>query len=112
MIATTERLRRGSPAAFGLLTLAMLAATLFWLGAAMPYLTSRQEAFGQFWDRRYPLWTHIFGGTLAMFSGPVQIWLGETRQRLALHRSLGFTYVAPLASAYDMAQATIPRKCD
>lgn len=97
MSATTERMRLGSPAPFGLLTLAMLAAIVFWLGAVMPYLTSRQDAFGQFWDRRYSLWIHIFGGTLAMFSGPVQIWLGETRQRLALHRSLGFAYVAGAA---------------
>ena len=32
-----------------------------------------------------------------MFSGPVQIWLGETRQRLAVHRSLGFVYVTGAA---------------
>jgi hypothetical protein len=67
------------------------------VGAAVPYLTAQKASFGRFpdlfWDRRYGLWAHILGGTPAIFIGPVQIWLGETRQRMSLHRVLGSTYV-------------------
>jgi len=81
----------------GLLSIAAIAAAVFWVGAAMPYLTAQRASFGRFpdlfWDRRYGLWAHILGGTLAMFIGPVQIWLGETRQRMSWHRVLGSAYV-------------------
>lgn len=77
--------------------LAAALALVFWLAAALPYLTVDREAFGpdpeRFWDRRHPLWLHILGGTVALFLGPAQIWLGETRQRLAVHRALGWGYV-------------------
>jgi len=75
---------------------AMLFAIVFWLVAVTPYLSSSRESFGEFadifWDRRYGLWLHILGGTIALFLGPVQIWLGETRQRYPLHRTLGTVY--------------------
>jgi uncharacterized membrane protein len=80
-----------------LLSLAVITAAVFWVAAAVPYLTARRDAFGRypdlFWDRRYGLWLHILGGTTAMFTGPVQIWLGETRQKLPLHRLLGSVYL-------------------
>jgi len=84
-----------------LLSAAMLAAIVFWFGAAVPYFTTHRESFGRvpelFWERRVPQWIHIAGGTAAMFLGPVQIWLGETPRRLALHRTLGFAYLGGVA---------------
>ena len=81
----------------GLLGFALVAALVFWVVAAFPYLRMDPDAFGLpgagFWPRRYGLLAHIAGGTLAMFIGPVQIWLGETRSKLAWHRTLGTLYL-------------------
>src|SRR5215510_8676403 len=84
-----------------LLTLAVISAAVFWIAAATPYFRAHRESFGRypeiFWDRRYGVWVHIFGGTLALFVGPVQLWLGQTRQKLRLHRALGKVYLLGIA---------------
>jgi uncharacterized membrane protein len=84
-----------------LLALVTVGAIFFWLVAAMPYATLDRQSFGPapdvYWDRRYVLWLHILGGTVAMFIGPVQLWLGEMRRRLGLHRTLGIVYLAGAA---------------
>ncbi len=81
-----------------LVGLALVAAVVFWLVAATPYFKLQREGFGRypeiFWPRRYALWLHIAGGSLAMFLGPVQLWLGQTRQKLKWHRTLGKLYLA------------------
>lgn len=81
-----------------LVVLSGLMALVFWTSAAAPYLQLDRETFGPFpdlyWPRRYPLLLHIVGGSVALLLGPVLLWMGETRQRLALHRSLGFGYLA------------------
>jgi hypothetical protein len=101
MSTATKSLKGGSPSVIGLLSFAMIAAAVFWVVSAMPYLTARRASFGPFpelfWDRRYGLWIHILGGTLALFIGPAQLWLGETRQRLSLHRLLGCAYLIGVA---------------
>jgi Predicted membrane protein (DUF2306) len=95
---SASEVQRGSRALYILLAAALAGAAIFWLGAALPYLTMNRQSFGRFpdlfWNRRYGLWLHITGGTLALFSGPVQIWLGETRRKLHLHRSIGTVYLA------------------
>ncbi len=96
------------------LVLAGLVAVVFWLAAAAPYLTLHKETFGrfpeQFWDRRHGLWIHILGGTVALLVGLVQLWLGQSRQRLGLHRMLGKSYLAGVAitcsAAYYLAFTT------
>ncbi len=84
-----------------MIVLALITAVVFWLVAATPYFRMQRESFGRFpeifWDRRYGLLIHIIGGTLAMFLGPVQLWLGQTRQRLQLHRTLGKLYLLGVA---------------
>src|SRR5262249_41880339 len=93
--------KRGPWALIVLLGFTMLAALTFWIVAAVPYLNTNRETFGRFpdlfWDRRYGLWLHIAGGTLAMFTGPFQLWLGETRQKLHLHRQIGIIYLLGVA---------------
>jgi hypothetical protein len=73
---------RGSWTLIVSLGFAMLAAVTFWIVAALPYLNTNRETFGSFpeafWDRRYGLWLHIAGGKLALFTGPLQLWLGDT----------------------------------
>jgi heme/copper-type cytochrome/quinol oxidase subunit 3 len=83
------------------LTLTFIVAGIFWAVAVTPYFRNHREGFGPapevYWDRRYGLWIHILGGSVALFTGPIQLWLGETRQRLALHRTLGMAYLGGVA---------------
>jgi hypothetical protein len=76
---------------------ALAAALLFWVVAALPYLSLDQARYGApeqlYWPRRYGLLPHIAGGTLALLIGPLQIWLGETRSILKWHRVLGSLYL-------------------
>lgn len=84
-----------------MIVLAVIIAVVFWLVAATPYFRMQRASFGRFpeifWDRRYGLLVHIIGGTLAMFLGPIQLWLGQTRQKLQLHRTLGKLYLLGVA---------------
>ena len=99
--AATRPIVSGSRTSAILLSFATLGAVTFWVLAATPYFTTQRDAFGPvpdaYWDRRFLLWGHILGGTLAMFTGPIQLWLGETRRRLPLHRRLGLVYLAGVA---------------
>jgi uncharacterized membrane protein len=36
-------------------------------------------------------------GAVALFTGPPQLWLGEGRRRMPLHRKLGYVYVTVIA---------------
>jgi uncharacterized membrane protein len=98
----------------GLLAAALTAAVLFWVVAALPYLSLDPARFGvpeqMYWPRRYGLLPHIAGGTLALLIGPVQIWLGETRSKLAWHRVLGSLYLLGVTvgalGAYYLALTT------
>ena len=76
------------------LGLAAAAAVAFWIIAAFPYLRWDPKQFGElFWPRRYGLIMHIAGGSIALLVGPLQLWLGETRSKLAWHRTLGTLYL-------------------
>jgi hypothetical protein len=81
-----------------LLVLGGIMAVVFWVVAATPYLALQRETFGPVpdinWPRRYPLLTHIAGGSVALLLGPINLWLGETRRRLPWHRKLGYAYLA------------------
>jgi uncharacterized membrane protein len=97
-----------------MIVLALITAVVFWLVAATPYLRMQRASFGRFpeifWDRRYGLLLHIIGGTLALFLGPIQLWLGQTRQKLKLHRTLGKIYLLGVtldcAAAYYLSLTT------
>jgi hypothetical protein len=84
-----------------LVVLGGITAVVFWVVAATPYLAMQRETFGQnpeiYWPRRIPLLIHIAGGSLALLLGPINLWLGETRRRLAWHKNLGFGYIAGVA---------------
>jgi hypothetical protein len=87
-----------------LIGLAALGAITFIGIAALPYValigseqTARQtlEQFQfAYWPRRGWLLVHIFGGVIALMSGPVQLWLGLHRMKMDLHRKLGLLYAA------------------
>lgn len=56
-------------------------------------------SYGRFWPRRLVLLPHIVGGTLALFSGPFQLWSGLRRRHLRIHRMFGYTYITGVAIA-------------
>jgi predicted membrane protein DUF2306 len=65
--------------------------------AALPYLDVTTEQFGMYWTRRWWLLSHIAAGIVALLSGPLQLWLGLTASRVAVHRRLGLIYIVSLA---------------
>ncbi|MDE2136588.1 MAG: DUF2306 domain-containing protein [Gammaproteobacteria bacterium] len=83
---------------FGLLSvLAALAMALLWFAVQKAhYLTdiSLASYSDYLWPRRAGLIPHLLGGTLAITTGLVQIWLGLTGRVAALHHVLGRLYAA------------------
>lgn len=97
-LSDAPRLRLGPPKVFAWFAVALVAAGVFWVVAALPYLHPSGQRLHQYpgmerVDRRWGMILHVVGGTLALFTGPALIWLGETRQWLSLHRRLGFVYL-------------------
>lgn len=92
---------------FVVLCLVALASLAFIASAALPYYRLDPGKFMMYWPRRWWLLTHITGGIVALMSGPVQLWLGLTERRPALHRKLGVVYMAAIVvsstAAYYLA---------
>jgi hypothetical protein len=80
--------------------LVVLAAALLWfIHQKLHYVTdySLRSYTEYFWPRRAGLIFHLLGGSLAICTGLVQIWLGLTNRTGRLHRSLGRLYAAGVA---------------
>jgi hypothetical protein len=78
-----------------LLSIAVPLVIRFLLVYAVRYVSWDPQVYGEtFWPRRYGLLVHIIGSSVAIVTGPVQLWLGETRRALAWHRTLGTAYLA------------------
>jgi hypothetical protein len=75
----------------GLLVLLTL---LFLIDDALPYFVFTELAYGRFWDRSEWLLLHVFGGLLALLTGPFQLWSGFRRRHIAAHQWMGRLYVA------------------
>jgi hypothetical protein len=90
-----------------LISLASLVALAFFAVAAAPYLLSSEYNAAQYMGRRPALLVHITFGTIALFSGPVQLWLGLAERTMTLHRKLGIVYMIGVtgsaAAAYVIA---------
>jgi uncharacterized membrane protein len=71
----------------------------FFFRNAVRYTSYDAIAYDDFWPRRFGLIPHILGGTVALFTGLIQLWLGFTRRIGALHRRLGRIYVAAICVA-------------
>lgn len=76
-----------------LLVAATLVGVVFWFGAALPYLMLDEAQLGQYATRRAWILLHIAAGTVALFAGPVQLWLGLSNRRIDVHRRLGMVYL-------------------
>jgi uncharacterized membrane protein len=79
---------------------------------AFRYFDFNIATFGRFWQYRIWLTAHILGGTLALISGPFQLWTGWRRRALRFHRKLGWAYVfgvtVAAGSAFRLAFVIIP----
>ncbi len=74
--------------------LLLVIAARFWRHDVLPYFADYTEAsFRRYWPQRYGLLPHIVGGSLALFAGPIQLWLGVRRRTTRLHRWLGYVYI-------------------
>jgi hypothetical protein len=86
-----------------LLVAAMLAGLVFWFGAALPYLILDEAHLSQYATRRASIFIHIAAGTVALFAGPIQLWLGLSNRRIDVHRRLGMVYL--VAGIFSSAAA-------
>lgn len=86
-----------------LIGLASVIALVFFAVAAAPYLLSSSHNAEQYAGRRGPLLVHIVFGTIALFSGPVQLWLGIADRRMEVHRKLGLVYMGAVAASASAA---------
>jgi len=86
-------------AIIGLLSLAMLLALAFFGAAALPYLIRPTYNAELYADKRIPLMLHIIGGTVALLTGPIQLWLGLTDRRMDLHRKMGMAYMTAVGAS-------------
>ena len=75
------------------ITLAFLTAAGFWFFVALPYLTLTAETLFLYDGERGWILTHVAVGTVALLTGPVQLWLGFAHRRMSLHRTLGKIYI-------------------
>ena len=91
-VAVEPRAGRGAAA---ILSLAAMGALVFIGVAALPYLLRMDESqFKQYWPMRGWLLAHITMGMVAILTGPVQLWLGLSDRFPAVHKNLGFVYMA------------------
>ncbi len=86
--------RRGTVAT---LWLVGVLSALFIAVAALPYFSLSQTRFGVYWPNRWWLLAHITAGIVALLTGPVQLWLGLSDQRMSVHRRLGMIYMIAVA---------------
>jgi uncharacterized membrane protein len=73
---------------------AALLATAFFARAALPYVLLDPSALARYASRRGWLLAHIAAATIALLTGPVQVWLGATGRTTRGHRWTGRAYVA------------------
>jgi hypothetical protein len=66
---------------------------------AIKYLLMDPESFGIYRPRHDWLSAHVAGGIVALFAGPIQLWLGANRRTSMVHRILGILYVSSVAMA-------------
>jgi hypothetical protein len=75
-----------------------VAISLVFVGAfALRYFTLDQQLYGAYWPHRWWLLVHVTAGLVAIFTGPVQLWLGFNDRRMETHRRLGIVYMLSIA---------------
>lgn len=87
---------RSKHAGLGLVLIGSALVTGYFMAMRLHFLTDFSEASysSYFWEKRYGLIVHIWAGLLAIICGFVQVWMGINGRTGAIHRRLGWTYVA------------------
>jgi hypothetical protein len=81
---------------FWLMALAclVLVAIRFYARFPLHYLLDQTpDSYGGYWSHRVWLRVHIAGATVALATGPFQLWMGFRQRHLAWHRALGYLYL-------------------
>ena len=97
---TAAAVSRRSPRNWYIALLVGLALLALWfvVKRAFPYLGLDPDLYGPyFWPRRWELVLHVAGGSVALLTGLVQLWLGLTNRTGRPHRALGRVYVGAIA---------------
>jgi uncharacterized membrane protein len=76
----------------------------------VPYASADPVYYDYFWPWRYALWAHLGGGLTALLIGPIQLWLGQTRQHLQVHRLLGRIYLGAAVISLSGASYLIAKE--
>jgi uncharacterized membrane protein len=76
------------------LSLALFGGLAFWLVIAFPYLIGTADRMSLYQTERLWIILHVSLGTVALLTGPVQLWLGFAHRSMALHRRMGKVYMA------------------
>lgn len=76
------------------LSVVLLGALVFWLLIAFPYLIGTADQMSLYETERPWIILHVALGTVALLTGPVQLWLGFAHRNMALHRRMGKVYMA------------------
>ena len=78
---------------------AVLLAVAFLGKATLPYLLQDPSALARYASRRLWILVHVVAATVALLTGPVQLWLGARGRTTRGHRRLGRVYVASVGVA-------------
>ena len=79
-----------------LLGFALFLALGFVAGFALPYFAGGEQ-LARYSGRQGWVLAHIGAGMIALLAGPGQLWLGQKRRRLDVHRKLGLVYMGSIA---------------
>ena len=74
----------------------------FVAGFAFPYFQGG-PSLTQYQGNEAWILMHLAGGMIALLVGPGQLWLGQTRRRLDVHRKLGLIYLSSIAVSVTAA---------
>ena len=99
MSAETQsvRYRPLSPFNIGLLVIAGLCSLVFFVGFAVPYLAFETDVLARFDGRTFWIVSHVLTGSIALFVGGPQLWMGLTGKTGTAHHKLGWIYLATIA---------------
>jgi uncharacterized membrane protein len=101
--------RASSILAMLLIGIAAVAVWYLWR-FVVPYASIDPVYYDYFWPWRYALWAHLGGGLTALLIGPIQLWLGRTRQHLQVHRLLGRIYLGAAVISLSGASYLIAKE--
>ena len=80
-----------------LLVIGFLLSIGFFFVFALPYLLPESTHLDAFNGREFWLISHILSGSIAIFLGAPQLWMGLTGRTGPLHRKLGWLYLGTIA---------------